>query len=79
MTMEQATGPGPEAELQADDNGTLRPQVLARLQAMRENCQAAKRQLCDRETYRRVEAANVAVNAAIRIIETLPKRHGEPA
>jgi hypothetical protein len=65
-----------ESELLTDESGERRRNVLAQLQSLREDCQAAKRQLCDKDTYRRLEAANVAVNAAIRIVETLPQRHG---
>jgi hypothetical protein len=60
-------------ELQNDVTGNRRTGLLARLRALNENCQAAKRQLHDREAFRRLQAASVAVSAAIQIVEKLPK------
>jgi hypothetical protein len=60
------------AELQNDETGARRADLLVRLRGLQENCQAAKRQLLDRDAYARVKAATVAVTAAIRIVEKLP-------
>jgi hypothetical protein len=70
--MEPADTPDLETRLLADETGAARADLLKRLGALREECVSAKRQLSDREVFRRLQAANVAVNAAIRIVETLP-------
>ena len=62
-----------ESQLRNDTTGARSAEVLDRLRALRDNCQAARRQLCDKTTYRRLEAATIAVNAAIRVIEALPR------
>lgn len=74
--MNEATVSNLEAELRDDESGARRVLLLSQLNALRAECQAAKRQLCDRETFRRIDSSNIAVNAAIRIIETLPQRQG---
>jgi hypothetical protein len=63
-----------DAELQDDPSGARRQEVLARLRALQGDCQAAKRQLSDREGYRNLQAASIAVSASIRIIESMPQQ-----
>lgn len=70
--MNEVDLPDLETQLRGDESGAVRADLLKRLNALRDDCLAAKRQLSDRETFRRLQAANVAVNAAIRIVETLP-------
>ena len=55
--------------LRGDETGEQRSDLLARLRRLSDECAAAKRQLLDRESYRRVQAAGTAVAAAIRIVE----------
>jgi hypothetical protein len=64
------------AELQNDMTGQRRAALLARLNGLKNECLDGKRQLQDRESYRRTQAASTAVNAAIRIVETLPQTRG---
>jgi hypothetical protein len=64
------------AELQNDMSGQRRTALLARLNGLKEQCVTSKRELQDRESYRRTQAANTALNAAIRIVETLPQTRG---
>jgi hypothetical protein len=61
------------SELQNDAKGERRAGLLARLRALHNECQVAKRQPTDRESYRQLQAAGTAVAAAIRIVETLPQ------
>ncbi|HVZ45050.1 MAG TPA: hypothetical protein VHA82_14665 [Ramlibacter sp.] len=67
------------AGLLEDTTGERREALLAKLRGMLDACLAAKRQLCDRDTYRRLQATGVAVGAAIRIVETLPQARDEAA
>lgn len=67
---------GLQARLQEDTTGEVRSAVLAHLRVLQAACADASRQLSDRETYKRVQAAGVAVNAALRIVEMLPQRRG---
>jgi hypothetical protein len=60
-------------DLQDDPTGTRRAQVLERLHALARQCVDARRQPAERDAYSRLQAATVAVNAAIRIVEKLPK------
>jgi hypothetical protein len=62
------------SELQSDVSGARRADLLARLRGLRDNCLAAKRELCDRDAFSRLEAAGVAVTAAIRIVQNLPRQ-----
>jgi hypothetical protein len=61
------------SELQNDTSGARRADLLAQLRGLQEKCMAAKRQLSDREAYHGIQAAAIAVNAAIKIVETLPQ------
>jgi len=76
MSMSEVQAPDLLAELQNDASGERRAQVLARLGRLHEDCLAAQRGLSDRDGYRRLQAAGVAVKAAIRIVETLPRTRG---
>ena len=58
--------------LQDDATGKRRTEVLARLRALHNDCLFAQRALCDRETFKRLEASTLAVSAAMRIIESIP-------
>ena len=60
-------------ELQNDTTGARRAEVLALLQARRDECIARRRQPADRDAYTRLQAATVALNAAIRIVEKVPQ------
>lgn len=62
------------SELQNDMSGARRAELLARLRGLREKCVAAKRELCARDAFSRLDAACVALAAAIRIVENLPQR-----
>lgn len=62
------------SKLRNDASGECRAELLVRLQGLRDNCLAARRELCDRNAYARLQAASVALNAAIRVMENLP--HG---
>lgn len=62
------------SELRNDVSGELRADLLARLRGLRDNCLAARRELCDRDAFSRLDAACVAVKAAIRIVEHLPQQ-----
>lgn len=66
------------AQLQGDSTGQRRAELLARLRDLHNGCLTAQRALCDRETFKRLEASTLAVSAAIRIIETLPQNVQQP-
>jgi hypothetical protein len=61
-----------QQRLQEDPSGAARADVLKRLSALRFDCETAKRQLRDRDSFRQLQAATSAVAAAMRIVETLP-------
>jgi hypothetical protein len=69
--MNDAHLPDVHSQLRNDPSGARRAELQARLRALRDSCLAAKRELCDREAYGRLQAASVAVSAAIRIVEAL--------
>ena len=65
-----------QVQLRNDAHGERRADLLDRLRALHDDCLAARRQLHDRDAFRRIQAAGTAVAAAIRIVETLPQMHG---
>jgi len=62
-----------EQRLRADTSGQYRVALQARMSEMRNACMLASRQLHDRDTYRRLEAAMAAVGAAATVLELIPR------
>jgi len=58
-----------EQVLRDDPKGEHRAAVLARLNRMRDACIAARRELHDRASFRRLQATGAAVDAAITAME----------
>jgi hypothetical protein len=73
MTSQQQTGFDVEQRLCDDASGQYRAELRARLSEMQNACALARRQLHDRDTYRRVEAAMAAVGAAATVLELMPR------
>lgn len=72
MTLqEQETGFDVEQRLRDDASGQYRAELRARLREMQNACALARRQLLDRDTYRRVEAAMAAVGAAATVLDLM--------
>jgi hypothetical protein len=69
----QHTGFDVEQRLRDDASGQYRAELQARLREMQSACALARRQLHDRDTYRRVEAAMAAVGAAATVLELMPR------
>ncbi|WP_309902448.1 hypothetical protein [Variovorax soli] len=65
-----------EQRLRDDKNDQYRLELRARLSEMQNACAVAQRQLLDRETYRRLEAAIAAVGAAVIVLESMPMGRG---
>jgi len=63
-----------EQALKDDVRGPHRAALVARLTRMREACATARRNLHDKETFRRIEAASAAVDAAITAIDLMRPR-----
>jgi hypothetical protein len=72
-SQEEQPGFDVEQRLCDDASGQYRAELRARLNAMQNACALARRQLHDRETYRRLEAALAAVGAAATVLELLPR------
>jgi hypothetical protein len=66
-----------DARLRDDPDGEYRAGLMSRLRRMRDACDAARRQLQDRESFRRLQAASAAVEAAITAVELVARR-GNP-
>ena len=62
-----------EQRLRDDTSGQYRAELRTRLKEMHNACVAAGRQLQDRETYRRLEAAIAAVGAAATALDLMPR------
>ncbi|KWT92114.1 MULTISPECIES: hypothetical protein [unclassified Variovorax] len=62
-----------EQRLCDDASGQYRAELRARLGEMQSACALARRQLHDRDTYRRIEAAMAAVAAAATVLELMPR------
>ena len=73
MTSQQQTGFDVEQRLCDDASGQYRAELRARLSEMQNACALARRQLHDRDTYRRVDAAMAAVGAAAAVLELMPR------
>jgi hypothetical protein len=72
-SQEQQTGFDVEQRLRDDASGQYRAELRARLSEMQNACALARRQLHDRDAYRRVEAAMAAVGAAVTVLELMPR------
>jgi hypothetical protein len=70
---EQQTGFDVEQRLCDAATGQYRAELGARLSEMHNACALARRQLHDRDTYRRIEAASAAVGAAATILALMPR------
>jgi hypothetical protein len=73
ITVNEGTPIDLRDELRSEPSGQRRLELIARLHALREACRAAGRQLHDRDTFARIQAAETAVTAAIRIVEVVSK------
>lgn len=71
-SQEQQTGFDVEQRLRDDASAAYRIELRARLSEMQNTCALARRQLHDRDTYRRLEAAIAAVGAAVTVLELMP-------
>lgn len=71
-SQEEQTSFDVEQRLCDDASGQYRAELRARLSDMQNACALARRQLHDRDTYRRVEAAMAAVSAAAAVLELMP-------
>ena len=72
-SQEQQIGFDVEQRLCDDVTGQYRAELRARLGEMQNACALARRQLHDRDTYRRIEAALAAVGAAAIVLELVPR------
>ncbi|MDR6536952.1 hypothetical protein J2739_002725 [Variovorax soli] len=75
-SQEHQSGFDVEQRLRDDKNDQYRLELRARLSEMQNACAVAQRQLLDRETYRRLEAAIAAVGAAVIVLESMPMGRG---
>ncbi|VTU27244.1 hypothetical protein H4CHR_01955 [Variovorax sp. PBS-H4] len=71
-SQEEQPGFDVEQRLCDDASGQYRAELRVRLREMQSACAIAKRQLHDRDTYRRIEAAMAAVGAAAAVLELMP-------
>lgn len=71
-SQEQHPGFDVEQRLCDDASGQYRAELRARLSEMQSACALSRRQLHDRDTYRRLEAAMAAVSAALTVLELMP-------
>jgi hypothetical protein len=60
--------------LKVDPKGEHRASLVARLTDMQAACATARRSLSDRESFRKLQAASAAVEAAIAVVELIPTR-----
>ncbi|GAA4348344.1 hypothetical protein GCM10023165_34060 [Variovorax defluvii] len=61
-----------EQHLRADTSGRYRAELRVRLGDMHDACTLARRQLHDRDTYRRLEAGMAAVGVAVTVLDLMP-------
>lgn len=59
--------------LQDDVTGEYRAVLRARLKEMHEACMLGRRQLHDRDTFRKLDAALSAVGAAVTALDLVPR------
>ena len=60
--------------LKVDPKGANRASLVARLTDMQAAFASARRGLSDRDSYRKLQAASAAVEAAIAAVELIPTR-----
>jgi len=63
-----------ERALREDRDGTYRGRLLARIEELHSSCAAARRELQDRETFRKLQAASGALDAAKVALELMSIR-----
>ncbi len=59
-----------QARLLNDTSGALREQLRHRLRTLQAECVNATRRLNDRDTYKALQAASGAIEAALRFVES---------
>ena len=70
----QRDEPDLETCLAADTDGGYRRMLCERLARMRDAVEVSRRGFHDKETYRRLQAALTAINAASTALELVPSR-----